>query len=227
MAELNVIALTKELVALESETQHTNRAVADHLDGLLRGIGFVVERIAYDDKGVEKVNLVARLGEGSGGLGLFGHSDTVPGGDGWEPYQPQERDGRLYGRGSCDMKGAVAAMLAAASRIRPADLRHPLWIAVTSDEELGHTGARTIVAESQLLAARNDAVTARQQLAMLLGRSDTTLVTLPASLPSDSAVRAFAAEATVTVGGAGALRDGRIGRNPPDPAAAGCLMGAA
>ena len=151
--DLDVIQLTKELVAIESETQHSNRAVSDRIEAVMRAIGFAVERICYDDDGVEKVNLVAKLGHGRGGLGLFGHSDTVPGGPGWDPYRPTEENGRLVGRGSCDMKGPVAAMLVAASQLDQAALRHPLFIAVTSDEEVGHTGARTIVAESQLLAA--------------------------------------------------------------------------
>ena len=158
---LDVIELTKELVAIESETHHSNAAVSDRIERVMREIGFEVERLTYVDadlaqEGVEKVNLVGRLGGGEtqdGGLGLFGHSDVVPGGEGWEAYRPLVREGKLYGRGSCDMKGAVAAMLTAASRIDAAALRHPLFVAVTADEEMGHTGAQYIVAESQLLNA--------------------------------------------------------------------------
>lgn len=149
----DVVALTKELVAMESETQHSNAAVSDRIAEIMRAMGFEVERLAYDDGGVEKVNVVGKLGQGVGGLGLFGHSDTVPGGEGWQPYVPEARDGRLYGRGACDMKGPVAAMLVAAARVDPAQLTRPLFIAVTSDEEMGHTGARFIVEESTLLRA--------------------------------------------------------------------------
>lgn len=150
---LDVVELTKSLVAMESETQQSNGPISDYLAGVMTGLGFTVERLAYDDAGVEKVNIVGKLGTGGGGLGLFGHSDTVPGGEGWDPYIPRVTDGKLYGRGSCDMKGPVAAMLVAASRLDPATLRRPLFVAVTSDEELGHTGAQYIATESQLLRA--------------------------------------------------------------------------
>jgi len=138
-------------VAIESETHHSNREVSDRIQAVMEEIGFIVERIAFDDDGAEKVSLVGKLGNGAGGLGLFGHSDVVPGGAGWEPYRPEVRDGRLYGRGSCDMKGALAAMLVAASQTPVAMLRHPLFVVVTSDEEAGHLGAINVVSNSELL----------------------------------------------------------------------------
>ena len=150
---IDVLKLTKELVAIESETHHSNRAVSDHIQAVMEAIGFTVEQVAFDDNGAEKVSLVGKLGEGEGGLGLFGHSDVVPGGAGWEPYRPEVRDGRLYGRGACDMKGAVAAMLVAASQVDVAALRRPVFVAVTSDEETGHLWAINIVANSELLNA--------------------------------------------------------------------------
>lgn len=153
MMNLDVVELAKKLIAIESETHHSNRPVADAIESTMHELGFSVERVVYDDGGVEKVNLVGKLGDGEGGLGLFGHADTVPGGAGWEPYAPVVKDGRLYGRGACDMKGALAAMLVAASMVKPGQLRRPLVLAVTSDEETGHVGARTIVAQSKLLAA--------------------------------------------------------------------------
>lgn len=155
-SNIDVVQLTQELVAIESETQHSNGPVSDRLEAVMKGIGFQVERLSYDDGGVEKVNLVGKLAGSAGnggGLGFFGHSDTVPGGEGWDAWDPVVADGKLYGRGSCDMKGPVAAMLAAASRIDTGSLRHPLFIVVTSDEEMGHVGARHVVAHSELLAA--------------------------------------------------------------------------
>ena len=80
---------------------------------------------------MEKVNLVAKLGEGSGGLGFFSHSDTVPGDPReWEPWNPYIADGKLYGRASCDMKGPLAASMIAASSVDPAKLRKPIYIAL-------------------------------------------------------------------------------------------------
>ena len=158
---LDVVELTKELVAIESETQHSNSAVSDRIEAVMRQIGFDIERIAYvdfkdDEGGVEKVCLVGRLSPdddvAGGGLGFFGHSDTVPGGDGWTPYAPHENDGRLIGRGACDMKGALAAMLVAASQVKIADLSHPLYIGVTSDEEDGYPGAHALLNDPNCLA---------------------------------------------------------------------------
>lgn len=149
---MDVIQLTKDLVAIESESQHTTRPVADFLETVLRACDFQVERVVYwDENGVEKVNLVARKGEGTGGLGLFSHMDTVPGGVGWSPFTPAVEGDRLVGRGSCDMKGPLAATIVAASRFAPTALKRPLVIAVTADEEIGHTGAHHIVEESALL----------------------------------------------------------------------------
>lgn len=163
---IDVIELTKELVAIESETQHTNAPVSDAIADVMKQIGFDVERLSYDDGGVEKVNLVGKLSGASGngasgnaasgkggGLGLFGHSDTVPGGEGWDAWDPMVADGKLYGRGSCDMKGPIAAMLAAAAQADVASMQNPLFIVVTSDEEMGHVGARYVVEHSELLAA--------------------------------------------------------------------------
>ncbi|MBI4536816.1 MAG: M20/M25/M40 family metallo-hydrolase [candidate division NC10 bacterium] len=148
---LDVTVLARELLAIESEVHHSNAAVSAHLESVMRGLGFEVERLAYDSDGMEKVSLVGKLGAGEGGLGFFGHSDTVPGGDGWLPYRPEIRDGRLYGRGSSDMKGAVAGMLAAVARVDAARLRRPVFVGVTADEENGHVGARFVIQTSRLL----------------------------------------------------------------------------
>ncbi len=153
-SSLDVVQLTRELVAIPSESQDSNGVVSDRLESILNALGFQVERLTYhDDNGTEKVSLVGKKGAGSGGLCLFSHSDTVPGGEGWDPLDPALRDGKLYGRGSCDMKGPLAATLAAAAMVDTADLRHPLFIAITADEEMGYGGARQILAESQLFAA--------------------------------------------------------------------------
>ncbi len=151
---MNVQELTRDLVAIPSVSRNTNKEVADRSEAALLEAGFSVERLFYiDDTGVEKFNLVGKKGDGDGGLGFFSHNDTVPGDEGWEPYAPRVEDGRLYGRGSCDMKGPLSASIVAASQVNTNDLKHPVFIAVTADEEAGYAGARQISSESATLAA--------------------------------------------------------------------------
>ena len=125
--EIDVVELTSELIAMPSETPTSNRSISDFLRGVLEEGGFAVEELSYIDQfDVEKVSLVAKKGAGAGGLGLFSHSDTVPGDAGWEPFTPVLADGRLVGRGSADMKGPLAASIAAACRFDDDDLKRPL-----------------------------------------------------------------------------------------------------
>ena len=151
---MDVVELTKELVAIPSVSRFSNRPVSDFIAARLLKVGFEVEEITYVDQGEEKVNLVARRGSGTGGLGLFSHSDTVPGGEGWEPYKPFIDDDRIYGRGSCDMKGPLAASIAAMADLSQQELTHPVFIVVTSDEEVAQKGALHMIAESETL--KND-----------------------------------------------------------------------
>jgi acetylornithine deacetylase len=150
LVQADVIGLSQKLVATPSETTGNNVVINDFLQEWLEEHTFVVERISYiDDGGEEKVNLVAKLGDGEGGLGFFSHSDTVPGDPReWDPFDPKVVEGKLYGRGSCDMKGPLAATLIAAATFagstRAARLRKPIYIAIAADEEQGHLGAHYI-----------------------------------------------------------------------------------
>jgi acetylornithine deacetylase len=154
---VDAVALTQELIAMPSPSQFSNQAISLHLCRLLEKLGFITEQLRYTDpNGEAKMSIVAKLGIGPGGLGLFSHTDTVPGGEGWEPFTPAISGGKLYGRGACDMKGPLAATIAAANaataRIDPSTLRAPLYIVLTADEEVGYPGAYQVVAESQILA---------------------------------------------------------------------------
>ena len=151
---IDPVHVTKELIAFNSISANSNAPVSDYLQEQLDRLDFTVERIAYqDDKGVEKVNLVGRKGAGKGGLALLGHSDTVPV-DGWEedPFSAVIRDNRIYGRGSCDMKGALATMLAAGAAFEASDLSAPVYLVFTADEEVGCWGAAEVSDRSELLA---------------------------------------------------------------------------
>lgn len=143
VTEPEVVTLTKELVAMRSETTESNAPISDFLQEWLTAHHFAVERLSYlDANGVEKVNLVAVKGSGTGGLGFFSHSDTVPGDPReWEPWTPVINEGKLYGRGSCDMKGPLAATMLAAAAADVNALRKPIYIAIAADEEQGHLGA--------------------------------------------------------------------------------------
>ena len=152
---MDVVALTKELVALESPSHLTNRHVADLLVDRLKSLGFEVEVTEYRDQaGVTKVNLAGRLGPSDGdqpGLAYFCHSDVVPAEHWTGPggaYDPIERDGRLFGRGSCDMKGSAACMLTAISQVPRDRLQAPVFFVCTADEERCYLGARDLVQQS-------------------------------------------------------------------------------
>ncbi len=149
----DVVELTQALIAYPSPSQQSNENIAGYLATLLRALAFEVEELSYIDGGHRKVSLVARKGSGSGGLGIFSHSDTVPGdANGWEPFTPVLDAGRVIGRGAADMKGAVAASIVAAAPYSAAELAAPLTVVVTADEEIGYGGAKQVTAESKTLA---------------------------------------------------------------------------
>ncbi|MEI2807152.1 MAG: acetylornithine deacetylase [Albidovulum sp.] len=141
-------ALLRDLVAFPTISEDSNRALIDHLAGRLEAAGARVEVMA--DASGKKANLFATLGpEGDGGIVLSGHSDVVPvAGQDWtvDPFALTERDGRLYGRGTCDMKGFIAAAVAMAPVFAGRRLSRPLHFAFTHDEEVGCLGARSLAA---------------------------------------------------------------------------------
>ncbi|MGB7346579.1 MAG: M20 family metallopeptidase [Pirellulaceae bacterium] len=146
------------LIEFDSVSSRSNAAVSDDVANRLESLGFAVERSHYiDADGQSKVNLVAKRepnqsGATKGGLAYFCHTDVVPAegwtGPGGDPFQAVLQEDRLYGRGSCDMKGSLVAMLAAASQVSASDQQAPLWIVCTADEEVGFDGARHVVAHS-------------------------------------------------------------------------------
>ena len=94
-----------------------NRGVCDTLANWAGDLGFDVEVMAVPGK-KDKFNVIARLGRGEGGLVLAGHTDTVPWDEGrwtFDPFEATERDGRVYGLGTADMKSFLAVALHAAA----------------------------------------------------------------------------------------------------------------
>ncbi len=151
----DALEYARSLVAVPSVSANSNAPVSDVVERHLRALGFQIERQEFlDPFGVPKVNVIGRKGPGTGGVAYFSHTDVVPA-DTWSitghgPFEPTVRDNRLYGRGSCDMKGSIAAMLAAASRIRDDELRAPIYITCTADEEVGFHGAKRVAEKSAL-----------------------------------------------------------------------------
>jgi len=150
---LDSLELAKKLISMDSISQRSNVEIIDYIQQILEASGFKVERLRYiDPKGLVKANLVAKKGNGTGGFGFFGHSDTVPPGEAdWKPFDPRVENGRLVGRGSCDMKGALAACIVAGMKMDPAKLLKPIYLVITADEENGMWGAMQVVAESGIL----------------------------------------------------------------------------
>ncbi len=90
-----------------------------------------------------------RRAKGDGGIGLSGHSDCVPvEGQRWtsDPFTLTERDGKLYGRGTCDMKGFIACVLASVPLFKSRKLNEPVHVIISYDEEVGCTGVRPLIA---------------------------------------------------------------------------------
>ncbi|WP_158818947.1 acetylornithine deacetylase [Methylocapsa sp. S129] len=141
------IDILGRLVAFESVTSVSNREaiayIADHFDRL----GASVRRLP--SRGADKENLWVTFGEAAAeGVVLSGHIDVVPvTGQDWTrpPFTLTREAGRLYGRGTTDMKGFIACVMAAASRIDPTTLSRPIHVAITFDEEVGCIGARELV----------------------------------------------------------------------------------
>jgi acetylornithine deacetylase len=123
-----------------------NREVIDRLAGWLESLGFAVEVLPLPNQ-PNKANVIATLGAGPGGLVLAGHTDTVPyDEDRWnfDPFRVTESDGRLYGLGTSDMKGFLALAVEAARNLSAAQLKQPLIILGTADEESSMEGARQL-----------------------------------------------------------------------------------
>ena len=144
------VQLTRALVAIDSRNPDVDSAgpgeaaVAVHLADVLRGWGFRVELV---DVAPQRPNVIARIGKAGGRSLMFnGHLDVVGvAGMNHAPFDAESRDGKMYGRGSADMKGGIAAMCVAAARAGP-ELDGEVIIAAVCDEEYASLGTRNLVA---------------------------------------------------------------------------------
>jgi acetylornithine deacetylase len=145
-----------ELVAINSVSASSNLEIIEYLERRCNAMNLSTRRWSYlDENGVEKINLIASTGPTDVvELALIGHTDTVPFDPNWqEATTLTERDGKLYGRGSCDTKGFIAAALTAAESVDLSKLEHTLALIFTADEEIGLRGAKYL-AEQRAIKPR-------------------------------------------------------------------------
>lgn len=147
----NTVDTLAQLVAFPSVCGTPNSAIIDWLESRLSPLGAHILRVPGEELG--RYNLFARIGpDVAGGIVLSAHADVVPTeGQSWnsDPFTLTERDGKLYGRGSSDMKGFLACMVTAAAKATVSPLKRPLYLAVSYDEELGCLGVRFLLRKLQ------------------------------------------------------------------------------
>jgi len=144
----DVIECVSTAIGFDTVSRNSNLKMiawaADRLDALGASI-----RFSYNAQR-SKANLLASFGDGPGGVVLSGHTDVVPvDGQDWhsDPFSARIHDGRLYGRGACDMKGFIGVVLAQAATFKDVPLREPVHIALSYDEEVGCLGISGLIAD--------------------------------------------------------------------------------
>ncbi len=142
------IELLDRLVSFDTTSHKTNVPLIGFVADYLTGLGVEV-RLIPNEAG-DKINLCATIGpkDAVGGIGLSGHTDVVPVvGQDWQtdPFRMTARDGRLYGRGTTDMKGYLACVLASVPMFQARQLSRPIHIFFSYDEEIGCVGVRPMI----------------------------------------------------------------------------------
>lgn len=155
---LDVINTAQSLIQIPSVTDAPNRQVSSAMCELLEGLNFdVVEHSYTDANGLDKRSISARrlaiTDNTRPGIGYFCHNDVVSV-EGWNcvaggPFDANIAHDKLWGRGSCDMKGSAAAALSAISRVEQSEQDGPLYFFVTGDEESGMVGASLLATNSE------------------------------------------------------------------------------
>ena len=160
---LSARALLDRLVGFPTVSRDSNLDLIDFVEEYLDDYGVKATRVPNEDG--TKAALYAHVGpEVDGGIVLSGHTDVVPvDGQAWDtdPFIVTERQGKLFGRGTCDMKGFDALALSAVPRALEKGIKRPLQIALSYDEEVGCTGAPPMI---------------DHMVAMGMPRADTVLV---------------------------------------------------
>ena len=142
-------ALLERMIGFATVSRDSNLELIEFIRHYLDELG--VESELFYNAERTKANLFATMGSREqGGIVLSGHTDVVPvDGQAWtvDPFRLSERDGRMYGRGTADMKGFIASVLAAVPAFRERELKRPVHLAFSYDEEVGCLGVRPMLAE--------------------------------------------------------------------------------
>ncbi|PBP57573.1 acetylornithine deacetylase [Pseudomonas syringae] len=141
------LEILKRLIAFDTVSSEPNMALIEYVRELLASKG--IESLIVKDETGKKANLFASTGPRDvPGVLLSGHTDVVPAaGQAWTmpPFQATLRDGRIYGRGTCDMKGFIALAIDAMLDAADMTLMRPLQLALSHDEEIGCVGVRRLL----------------------------------------------------------------------------------
>ncbi|HHN67250.1 MAG TPA: acetylornithine deacetylase [Thermopetrobacter sp.] len=147
MTRMTAIEMLEKLVAFDTTSRNSNLGMIAFIEDWLAAHGIAARRVMF---GPDKANLVAVIGpeDTAGGYVLSGHTDVVPvDGQEWssDPFSLRMEDGRAYGRGTADMKGFLACVLALAPEMARRQLKRPIILAFSCDEEVGCTGVRPMI----------------------------------------------------------------------------------
>jgi len=146
---MSPVEMLEKLVAFDTTSRNSNLPLIRFVEDYLKGWG--VESLIIPSDDGEKACLYATIGpKDRGGIAISGHTDVVPvDGQNWstDPWTLTEKDGKLYGRGACDMKGYVATALALVPEFLSRKLNLPIHLALSYDEEVGCTGVRPMIAK--------------------------------------------------------------------------------
>jgi len=140
-------SLLRDLVQFDTTSCNSNRELIDYIVTYLARYG-VESNLIPDETGL-KANLIAKIGpDDDAGIVLSGHTDVVPAKEeGWltSPFEMTEQDNKLFGRGTCDMKGFIACVLAAVPAMVTRTLERPIYLCFSYDEEVGCLGVPSLV----------------------------------------------------------------------------------
>ena len=156
----NTVEILERLVGFESLSGRPTEGIVGYIQDYLSSHG-IETTLSYDDAG-ERANVFATIGPPiNGGVLLNGHTDVVPvAGQSWstDPFCLTQKGDRLYGRGSVDMKGFLACVLASVPTFQSANLKRPIHMAFSYDEEIGGYGMPVLLQSMALKPYRPDIV---------------------------------------------------------------------